>query len=87
VNREKITSGPKHSFFLGGSDGRFGRAEGFVGPGLDLDKNDSPVTVDHDKVDLAGFAGKIARKIFKTFSFEESLATFFAPSAEQCFIS
>jgi len=82
MNRKKITGGPEHSCFLGGSNSRFGWAEAFVGPGLNLDKNDSPVAVDHDKVDFAGLARKIARKIFKAFSFEEFLAAFFAPPAK-----
>ena len=87
MNRKKITGGTEHFFLLGGGDGRLGRAETLVGPGLYLDKNDSPVTVDHDKVDFAGLAGEISRKIFESFSCEEFLATFFAPSTERCFIS
>ena len=80
---EKITGGPYQSGFLGTCDGRFGRAESFVGPGSDLDKYDGPVGIDHNQVDFAGLAGEVAREGFEAFSSEEPLGAFFTPSAEQ----
>ena len=61
--------------------------EGFVRPGFDLDEDDSPVGIDHNQIDFAGFAGEVASESFEAFSFEELFAAFFAPSAEQFTVS
>ncbi len=83
VSCKEVAGGPEHFGFLDGGDGRLGWTESFIGPGLYLDKGDSPVGIDHDKVNLAGFAGKVAGKPFEAFTFQERLAAFFTPSAEQ----
>ena len=83
---KEVAGGPEHSGFLDGGDGELGRTESFIGPGLYLDKGDSPVGIDHDKVNLAGFAGKVASELFEAFAFQQPLAAFFTPSAEQLLI-
>ena len=62
---------------------RLGRAEVLVRPGLDFDEDKRPVTIDHNQVDFAGLAGKVSSERFETFAFEEFLAAFFTPPAEQ----
>ncbi len=71
---------------LGAGDRRFRRAEIFVGPGLDLDKGQRAVAIDHDQVDFARFAAEISREDFEALAFEESLGVLLAPSAELCFV-
>jgi hypothetical protein len=83
MRSEKIPGGAEHTDFLGGSNSRLGRAEVFVRPRLDLDKNERPIIVDHHPVDLTCLASEIARERFKAFAFKKSLATFLTPSAEQ----
>ncbi len=82
VRCKKIAGGPYQSGFLGECDGRLGRAESFVRPGSDLDKDDGPVGIDHNQVDFAGLAGEVAGEGFEAFSFEEPLAAFFTPSSK-----
>jgi len=86
VGGKKIAGRPVHPGLLGLRDRRLRRAEILARPGLDLDKDECPVTIDHNQVDFAGLAGKIAGERFETFAFEEFLAAFFAPSAERVFI-
>jgi len=57
---EKIASGSYKFSFLRGGDDRFGRSERFIGAGLDLNENDCAISVDHNAVDFAGFAGEVA---------------------------
>lgn len=83
---EKVAGGAVHSGLLVKRDGRLGRAEIFAGPGLDLDEDERPIGVDHNPVDLTGFAVEIARKRFEALAFEILLAILFAPSAEQLLI-
>ena len=83
---KKIAGRPEHSGFLGFGDGRLGRAEIFVRPSFHFDKDKRPVAVDHNQVDFAGLAGKVASECFETFAFEKFLGAFFTPSAEQLLI-
>ena len=83
VDCEKITSSPKQSGFFSRCNRRFGRPKTFIRSGFDLDKDDSPVGIDHNKVDFSGFAGEVASELFEPLSFQEPLAAFFTPSAEQ----
>jgi hypothetical protein len=85
VDGKKIACRPEHSGFFGFSNGRLGRTEILVRPGLDFDKDECPVSVNHNQVDFARFAGEIASEGFEALTFEEFLAAFFAPSAEQLF--
>jgi len=64
---QKITSGPQQPHFFGMGNGIFGRAKTFVSFGPDLDKNDGAVGIDHDQVDFASLAGKIASELSKAF--------------------
>lgn len=72
--------------FFCGCDGGFGFGEIFVGPCFYLDENDGAIGVNHDKVELAGFAGEVSYEYFQAFVFEEFLAAFFAPLSEQLLI-
>ena len=83
---KKITSCAEHSNLFGFGDGRLGRAEILARPCLYFDKDKRPVTIDHNQVNFAGLAGKVASECFETFAFEEFLAAFFTPSAEQLFV-
>lgn len=80
---EKIAGGPEHSDFLDRGDGRLGWAKTFVRPGLYLDKDNTTVGIDHNQVDFAGLAGEVASELLEALAFEEPLATFFTPSAEE----
>ena len=55
--------------FFCGRDGGFGVCEIFVGPGFNLDENDGAVRVNHDKVELSGFAGEVSDEYFQAFVF------------------
>ena len=66
---EKILSGPGQFGFLGGCDGRFGRAKTFVSSGPYLDKDNATIGIGHNKVNFAGFAGEVARQFPKAFAF------------------
>jgi len=83
VGCKKVAGRTEHSDFLGFGDGRLGRAEILVRPGLYLDKDKRPVAVDHNQIDFTGLAGEVASERFETFAFEEFLGAFFTPSAEQ----
>jgi hypothetical protein len=95
VGGKKITCRSEHSGLLGFSDNRLrrkvshtgGRTEILIRPGLDLDKDKRPVTVNHNQIDFARLAGEVASERFEAFAFEEFLAVFFTPSAEPLFIS
>ena len=80
---KKIAGGPEHSDFLGRRDGRLGWAKTFVRPGLYLDENNSAVGIDHNQVDFAGLAGKVASELLEALAFEKLLAAFFTPSTEE----
>ena len=82
VRSQKISGRTDYPGPLGAGDGRFRRAEVLGRPGLDLDKDQRAVAVDHDQVDFARFTEEIASERLETFAFEESLAVFLAPSAE-----
>jgi hypothetical protein len=86
IGGKKIACRPEHSGFLGFGDGRLGRAEILVRSGLYLDKDKRPVAIDHNQIDFTGLAGEVAGERFETFAFEELLAAFFTPSAEQLFV-
>jgi len=64
VGSEKIAGGPEQFAFFGIGDGPFGRAEDFIGPGPDLDKDEAGVGIDHNQVDFAGAAGEVADECF-----------------------
>jgi len=83
VGGKKIAGGPQQSDLLGMCDGRFNRAETLVRPGSYLDKNDTPVGIDHYQVYLAAPTGEIASECLEALSFQEPLTAFFAPLAEQ----
>jgi len=86
VGGKKVACRSEHSVFFGFGDGRLGRAEILIRPGLHFDKDKRPVAVDHNQIDFAGLAGEIASERFETFAFEKFLGAFFAPSAEQLFV-
>ena len=83
IGSKKIAGRPEHSGFLGFGDGRLGRAEILVRPGLYFDKDECPVAVDHNLIDFAGLAGEVASERFETFAFQKLLTAFFTPAAEQ----
>jgi hypothetical protein len=56
VRGEKILRRPEQFCSLGLRDGFLGRAEGLIGSGSDLDKDDGAIGIDEDKVDFARFA-------------------------------
>jgi len=64
---KKITRGPQQLHFFGMCDGFLRRAKAFVSLGSDLDKNDGAVGIDHNQVDFAGLAGKVASELSKAF--------------------
>ena len=80
---EKIASCSVHFVFFSRCDNGFCWCEAFIGSGFYLDKDDSPVGIDHNKVDFAGLAGEVASELFEAFSFQKLFAAFFPPSAEQ----
>ena len=82
VGGEEVTGAADESDFLGGRDGVFGRSKGGIGFGPDLDEDYGAIGIDHDQVDFAGLAGKVAGEGFEAFAPEETLAAFFTPSAE-----
>jgi hypothetical protein len=94
VGGKKVACSPEHSGLFGFGDGRLrrkvshtgGRAEILARPGLDLDKDKRPITIDHDKIDFTGLTGEVSSERFETFAFEEFLAAFFTPSAERFFV-
>jgi hypothetical protein len=86
VDGEKIACRPDHSGFFGFCHCRLGWAEILVRPGFYLDKDKCAVSINHNQVDFAGFAGEVTSKRFEAFMFKEFLAAFFAPSAAQLFI-
>ena len=67
VRGEKIACGPEQSGSLGLCDGCFGRAKGLIGFGSDLDKDDGAISIDHNKVEFAGFAGEVGSKLSEAF--------------------
>ena len=69
VRGEKIPCGPEQSGSLGMCDGCFGRAKGLIGFGSDLDKDDGAISIDHNKVDFAGFAGEVGGERSEAFTF------------------
>lgn len=69
MGREKILGGPGQFGFLGGCDGRFGRAKTFVSSGPYLDKDNATIGIGHNKVNFAAFAGEVARQFPKAFAF------------------
>lgn len=83
---KKIMGGLESLFFFGGGDDGLGGTEGFVCSGFYLNKNDTAIGIDHNKVDFAGFAQEVAGEGFEAFSFQEFFAASFAPSAEACSI-
>jgi len=83
VDCEKIASCSVHFVFFSRCDNGFSWCETFIGSGFYLDKDDSPVGVDHNKVYFAGFAGEVASELFEALSFQKLFAAFFPPLAEQ----
>jgi hypothetical protein len=86
IGGKKIACSSEHSGLLNFRDGRLRRAEVLSRPRLDLNKDKRPVTIYHNQVNFAGLAGEVADEGFETFAFEEFLAAFFTPSAEQLLI-
>jgi hypothetical protein len=82
---KEISSGPYHSCFFWACDSRLRWTEILVRSGLDFDEDNASVVIDHNQIDFAALAGKIASECFETFVLEELLAALFAPSAERCF--
>jgi selenocysteine lyase/cysteine desulfurase len=81
---QKITCGPVQFGFFGSRDDRLGRLESFVCSGFYLDKDDSPLSIDHN---LTAPAGKVAGQFPETFLFQKALAAFLTPSAELLSVS
>ena len=82
VRCKKITGRSVQPGFFGRCDDRLDGLETLIGPGFDLDKDNSPVGIDHDEVDFAGFSGEVSGQFFEPFCFEESLRAFFSPAPE-----
>jgi len=82
VRRQEIAGGAEHSGLFGRGDGRLGWAEMLARSGLDLDKRDRPVAIDHNQIDFAALAGEVAAECLEALASQEPLAAFFAPSAE-----
>ena len=83
VGGKEIAGGSDHFGFLASRDRRLGWAEALVRSGFYLDEYNRPVGVNHDKIDLAALAGKIARQGLEALASEELLGAFLAPLAEQ----
>lgn len=83
---QEIPGRTDYSGPLGAGDGRFGRAEVLACTGLDLDEDQRAVSIDHDEINLTGFAEKIASEGLETLACEELLGVFFAPAAELRFV-
>jgi hypothetical protein len=79
---EKIVGGPVQFGFFGSCDNRLGWLKGFICSGFYLDKDDSPIAIDHNKVNFAALTGKVAGQLFETFLFQKALAAPLAPSAK-----
>jgi len=86
VGREKIAGGAEQFYFLGISNGQFRRSESFICFCSGLDEYNGSVWSDHNKVDFAGFAGKVAGELFKAFFRQELFAAFLAPSSEELWV-
>jgi hypothetical protein len=84
---EKIPGGPVHSGFFGTRDDRLDRLKGFICSGFYLDKNDSPLSIDHNQINFTAFTGKVAGQFPETFLFQKALAAFLTPSAELLSVS
>ena len=78
----KISCCSVDPFLLGLCNGLFRRNETVFSFTSDLDEDDSSVGIDHNKVELAGLAGKVAGESFKAFSFKESFAASLPPLAK-----
>ena len=87
VGCDKIMGGSVQFISFSIRDDRFSRLETFTGSGFHLDKNDSPVGSNHNKIDFTGLTGKIASELFETFAYKIPLAAFLTPSAEQLPVS
>jgi hypothetical protein len=87
MSRQKISGRPAHSGFFRSRDDRFRRLKGFVRPGFYLDKNDGPISINHNQINFTALAGEITGEFLKTFFLQKALAAFFAPSAELLLIS
>jgi hypothetical protein len=86
VGGKKVACCSVHSGFFGFGNGRLGRAEILVCPGLNLDKDKRPIAVDHNQVNFTCFAGEVASERFETFALEEFLGAFFTPLAKRLLI-
>jgi len=83
VRRKKIPRCLCHLLHLRCRNNLFRWRKLLICSGLDLDKDNRAVAIDHNKVDFTGLAGEITRKRLKPFSFEEFLALPLSPFAEQ----
>ena len=66
---EKIPSSAGQLVSLGGCNNLLGRTETFVSSGLYLDKDNASIGISHNEVNFAGFAGEVARELFKASAF------------------
>ncbi len=69
VGCKKILGGFFQFGFFSRGDSGFGRLETLTCPCFYLDKDDSSIGVDHDKVEFTSFTGEIADQFAQTFSF------------------
>jgi len=60
ISCEEIAGGSEQSGFFGSGDGIFGGGEIGVGFCSYLDEYNRGVSIDHDQVEFAGFAGEVA---------------------------
>ena len=86
VGGEEVAGGAAQSGFFGGGDGFLWRSEAFIGSGSNLGEDDGVVGINHNEVDFTGLAGEVASEGSQTPAFQESLAAFFAPPAEEFWV-
>lgn len=86
VGREEVSRRSGQFGLLGRSYRLFRRAEELIGPGSDLDEDESRIDIDHNQIDFAAAAGEIAGQGLEALCSEEFLSTLFAPSTERFFV-
>jgi hypothetical protein len=82
VGSEEIPSCPDQSPPFRGSNGRFGGCEILICSGSDFHKYDAAVRIDHNKVDLARFAGEVGGEFSQALAFEVFLACPLTPATK-----
>jgi hypothetical protein len=86
VGCEEVARRSGQFCLLGRINRLFRRAEELVGPGSDLDENESRIDIDHNQINFAATTGEIAGQGLEALCSEEFLGTLFAPSTERFFV-